>query len=300
MCIKPAALASVWYSVHAVSERDKAVIIRIIPAGTNRPITYQSEFTILRLLRQRGCSVPRPLLNYAESPDHLTDISEPWAVTEAINGQALGKKVMPPQIASEMGRQIAILHSLPTRGYGRLAEQKDQLQGLQSDHLTGICARWCWADIWPFDGSNLGHHPIAQTDLHLVDQLEHLAPRFLEIINDDQIILNHSDLHGAHIFLQDGELAGLIDFGVSFMSIPAWEFAVLAYYHGWPVVQQILIGYNPSREVQELHYKKAQDLAVVVGLYKLAKVYAGPASNEKVVGIRNFIAQTLNALNPTT
>ncbi len=133
----------------AASNEHISVIIRMIQKGTNRPTTYQSEFTILRLLRARGCHVPKPILNYAECPESvrtanlggLSDIDEPWSVTEALNGQPIKKNRLTAQVARELGHFLSILHSLPTTGYGRLAEQKQHLQGLQNSYVSGVCAR---------------------------------------------------------------------------------------------------------------------------------------------------------------
>ncbi len=279
---------------------DKTIIVRMIPLGTNRPVTYQSEFTILRLLRDEGCPVPKPILNSAEHPDQLKDIVEPWAVTEVIKGQAIKKSCITPEVARELGRFTSTLHDLPTKGYGRLAEQKMRLQGLQNDHQAGVCARWCWADIWPFDNSNVEQHPISTVAPQTVKILSDLEPSIHEILTQDQPVLNHSDLHGEHIFVQDGALAGIIDFGVAFISVPAWEFAVMAFYHGWPATQEMLIGYSPAKEVQAHQLKQAQKLAIVVALYKLSKAKAAQAPLEKVARIRKFITDSLGMLQKST
>ena len=63
----------------AASNEHISVIIRMIERGTNRPTTYQSEFTILRLLRARGCHVPKPILNYAECPESVR-FASPWGI----------------------------------------------------------------------------------------------------------------------------------------------------------------------------------------------------------------------------
>lgn len=282
------ATSAAWH----VTNGTDAVIVRIIPTGTNRPVTYQSEFTILRLLKNKGCLVPIPIMNNAECSDQLNDIKEDWAVTEVINGQAVKNGRLPP-IAKDLGRQIAILHTLPFKGYGRLKEQREQIQGLQNDQQSGICARWCWANIWPFDASSLAEHPVSVTDPHLVKQLLQLKPHVLELLANNEMVVTHSDLHGEHIFVQDGKLTGLIDFGVSFIGMPAWEFAVLAYHHGWVFTQEVLRGYSPSREAQENLLKQAQMLVIVVGLYKLAKSVTKNASQEKVMNIRKFINEQL-------
>ena len=273
-----------------------SVIIRMIERGTNRPTTYQSEFTILRLLRARGCHVPKPILNYAECPESLSYIDEPWSVTETLNGQPIKKNRLTTQVARELGHFLSILHSLPTTGYGRLAEQKQHVQGLQNTYLSGVRARWCWADFWPFDGSDLQQHYISHTDPHLGDPLLALKTEIIETAANQQPVLIHSDLHGEHIFTQAGKLTGIIDFGASCIAIPAWDFAVLAYNQGWSITQEVLIGYHPSPTKRKFYLSQAQKLALAISLYKLAKAVQANASQKKIIRIRTFIAQLLNSL----
>ncbi|MEM8861187.1 MAG: phosphotransferase [Chloroflexota bacterium] len=286
------ATSAAWY----VENERRAVIVRMVPLNTNRPVTYQSEFTILRQLKAKGCLVPKPLLNNAECPNQLTDIPEPWAVTEVINGQAIKKGQLSNQTARELGSLLATVHALPVRNYGRLTEQQTGLKGLQSDHLSGIRARWCWAPIWPFDDCRLETHPMADAEIDFIARLDALKPKLLEAITQDQAVLTHSDLHGEHIFEQDGRLTGVIDFGASFISIPAWDFAVMAYYHGWASVEESLFGYTSSAQAQDHQLKQAQKLALAVGLYKLAKGAESQKPSAKLIRIVNFVKQSLETL----
>ena len=90
--IKPlgrGATSAAWLA----SDRSNAVVIRIIPSGTNRPSTYQSEFTLLRMLRETTDFVPEPILNSFESRDPLPNVPEDWTVTKVIKGKAIKKIV---------------------------------------------------------------------------------------------------------------------------------------------------------------------------------------------------------------
>ena len=295
LCITPlgrGATSAAW----AATNGHSSVIIRMILLGTDRPTTYQSEFSILRLLRARGCYVPNPILNYAECPEQLPDIVEPWSVTEALKGRAIKKNRLTAQVAREVGHFLSILHSLPTTDYGRLAEQKRHLQGLQNSYVSGVCARWCWAEFWPFDGSRLQEHCISKTDPDLVQKLLSLETKILETGADQARVLIHSDLHGEHIFTQAGKLTGIIDFGASCIAIPAWDFAVLAYYQGWSITQEVLMAYHPSVAMQKFYLEQAQTLALAISLYKLAKAVQTNASPHKIARRRHFIARLLNSL----
>ena len=287
------ATSAAWYVTDGTDE----VIVRLIPPGTNRPTTYQSEFTILRLLEDRGCPVPQPILNSAECVGQLQDIPEPWAVTRVIKGQAIKKGRLPIQTARDLGELLAIVHTLPTEQYGRLGEQKDLLCGLQADPLSGIQARWCWAEIWPFDHLSLAEHCVAQLAPHLISELELVAPSILKMIEDESVVLTHSDLHGEHIFTQNERLTGIIDFGVAFIGTPAWDFAVVAFYHGWDVLREVLIGYSSLKEKREYHLAQTFKITLVVSLYKLSKAFESNAPQHKIQRIVEFTGKTLSLLS---
>ncbi|MEM7113699.1 MAG: aminoglycoside phosphotransferase family protein [Chloroflexota bacterium] len=277
-----------------------AVIIRMIPLGTPRPVTYQSEFTVLRLLREKGCPVPNPVMNSLECRDKLTNIPEPWSVTEVVKGQAVKGNRLSKVTAREVGEVLASLHSLPVIQYGRLAEQPKGVVGLQGDHVSGIRARWCWANIWPFDNSHLAEHPLADFDINIAARLKDLKPAIIQAATQDPVALIHSDLHGEHIFEQDGKLTGIIDFGTSFIGTPAWDFAVMAYYHGWDTLEIVLTGYTCSSRVQYYQFKQAQRLAAAVSLYKLAKGIEAQKSRKKLTQIGSFLEQTVHELDKIT
>ncbi|MEM9776980.1 MAG: aminoglycoside phosphotransferase family protein [Chloroflexota bacterium] len=273
-----------------------AVVVRIIPAGTPRPITYQSEFTVLRLLEAKDCPVPSPILNSAARPNQLTHIQEPWAVTKAIEGQAIKKSQLSKTTAKNLGELLAALHSLPVTQFGRLAEQTGGVVGLQNDAISGVCARWCWAPIWPFDDCHLEQHTLSNLDAHIAAQLKDLKPTIFKAATEDRAVLVHSDLHGEHIFEKDEKLTGVIDFGASFIGAPAWDFAVIAYYHGWAALEALLTGYTSSGKVQSYQLKQAQKLGVAVSLYKLAKGLKGRPTPKKLNKITDFLNQTMQAI----
>lgn len=117
-----------------------------------------------------------------------------------------------------------------------------------------------------------------------------------EIAKDTKAVLTHSDLYGEHIFIDGDTLSGVIDFGAAFIATPGWEFAVLAYYHGWESVRLILEGYTSGQERRNVLMRQAKYLAVVVGLYKLEKAVRKAAQAEKQQRILDVVTATLNQL----
>ncbi|MFC1532507.1 hypothetical protein ACFL7M_03950 [Thermodesulfobacteriota bacterium] len=73
------ATSSAW----RVSTTSDNLIIRFLPSDTNRPNTYQSEFNILRLLKDKNCPVPEPILSSVELSK--TDaFYHGWKMTEIV------------------------------------------------------------------------------------------------------------------------------------------------------------------------------------------------------------------------
>jgi aminoglycoside phosphotransferase (APT) family kinase protein len=127
----------------------------------------------------------------------------------------------------------------------------------------------------------------------MVAKIARLAPVILNLSNDHQSVVLHSDLHGEHIFEFQGQLSGVIDFGAAFTGLPAWEFAVLAYYHGWPATETVLATYTQQIAALEIQTDQVRLLAIVVALYKLSKLAHPTVADAKVQRIGNFIGETL-------
>lgn len=282
-----------------ISDGDQSFIVRTMRDGSNRPVTYQSEFAILRHLALDGCPVPRPILNSCEVAG-LASQPFSWSITGMVAGKSVGSGPLSYKVASQLGHFLATLHRLPVSGYGRLCESTTLLCGQQQNQLDGICARWCWAPIWPYDQSVLSHHRVVDWAPQLIEPLLLLQTRLLALMDTEQVVVNHADLHGEHIFQQDNNLTGIIDFGAAFIGIAAWDFAVLAYYHGWHICRVALEGYLQGMAQQALKFdmfwRQVQEVAVVVALYKLAKISNPVVSSDKVARAITFIENALKGL----
>lgn len=278
-------------AAYRMDEGKNSVIVRIMPVNADRPVTYQSEFTILRRLQASGAPVPKPILTSVEVKTALP-ISEPWAVTGIVPGRAIQKMPLSASVASELGSFLRVLHALPVAHFGRLCEESDRLYGQQTDPIAGLCARWCWAPLWPLDGQALSTHPIAGYASELLPKLFSIQTRLLEVASIDRVVLAHTDLHGEHIFVSDDRITGIIDFGAAAICPPAWDFAVIAFYHGWHACQAVLAGYTDQGERQRL-FPQIQKVTIMLALYKVAKAISANADHTKVDRIVQFLKNML-------
>lgn len=280
----------------SVSCGSDQLIFRASQYITNRPITYRSEFMILQRLYEQGLPVPEPLYSSFDQTSDFDESISAWTITRSVVGNPTLKNKLTSKVARQLGEFLWIVHQLPCSNFGRLDEQSSSLKGQQILHIDGIRARWCWAQLWPFDNSMLSDHPIAIMAPNLLNSLKDVEIELWRITKEDEVVLNHSDLYGDHIFTSDEILSGVIDFGAAFISTRGWDFAVLAHYHGWEVVEMILKSYSQNEKQYNHLLQEARYLALVVGLYKLEKAVTVSSEANKQQRIIQFVAKTLSLL----
>lgn len=260
----PAGRSSSAWVAQAGEER---WVVRIPVHDSGRRITYRAEAAIGRYLASLGhpvadwtiidhngtlCSVARQLLGVAVSYD------QDWS--------------------DDFGRQLAgvlaDLHEMPAEGFGPLVDDEQQMVcGISEDRVHGVTDRWFHARVWPFDGSSLDDHPIAEQEPDIAHAATTLA-RDIAAADTGRTGVVHSDLHREHLLVgNDGSLAAVLDFGDAFIGSIAWDFALLNWYCG-----------NGNASIVARHHPAGSDaveqgvaLSIAVGLYKMAKNPNDPA-----------------------
>lgn len=280
----------------AVSCGSDQYVLRAVHQTTNRPITYRSEFLILQTLREQGCPVPDPLYTSFDQSLLFDKQVSAWAISRRVPGDAIFKRPLTPAVAAQLGAVLSTLHGLPHTNFGRMDENSTTLKGQQATQIEGIRARWCWAQMWPFDNTSLSAHPIITLTPGLEEKLKAIETKLWDITSESDTALTHSDLYGEHIFTDEEQLTGVIDFGAAFIATASWDFAVLAYYHGWEALETILQGYTQSRVERQHLLNQSHYLAVAIGLYKLEKAVRRGVVVTKQQQITRFIAETLSLL----
>lgn len=84
------------------SEADRFVL-RTVSPKTNRPVTYQSEFVILRAFQNLGLTVPEPITNSFENRSFVHKDIAAWAITRSVSGLPVLKNEIMPTVASQIG-----------------------------------------------------------------------------------------------------------------------------------------------------------------------------------------------------
>ncbi len=275
----------------------KDLVVRTPRPDSKRPITYRSEHRILEALYAQDQPVPQPISVGVNQALHALANASTWSITGPAAGTPLGSDRLTREAALCLGRLLQALHALPCSGYGRLTETSSELHGQQRTPIEGMLARWNRAKLWPFDQSNLSRHAIARLAPDLLDDLLQAQPSLWTIASESHTVINHSDLHGQHIFVNGGQLSGVIDFGAVFIGGPGWDFAVLAFYHGWQTASMVLESYEPDLIQRRELLRRARYLALVVALYKLEKAINHQPTTQQLKQITGFTTDTLLLLD---
>ena len=136
----------------------------------------------------------------------------------------------------ELGQALAVLHALPHQGYGLLQNRDDRVVGRCAGAEQGFQSRLEHA--WPFDGRPLSAKALVWLAPELTDPLTRLEEELRALAKLPTAVC-HTDLHRAQCIWRGGRLAALLDFGDASIGPAAWDWASLAYFHGWAVAGQV-------------------------------------------------------------
>lgn len=186
-----------------------------------------------------------------------------------------------PAAARDLGRLLAALHALPVEGFGMLEDRRDVLRGSAGDFVEGVLSRY--AEAWPYSGRPLVSHPVTRVAPHLVGRLGEVRDQ-LERYAEAPVVPLHGDLHGGHVFVEDGRLSGVIDFGSAWAGPAAFDLAGVALFLGWAVLDAALEGYEANGVMRDVRRAEAEQLAVVLVLHRIRR-----AAEERQVGLPQWV-----------
>lgn len=136
---------------------------------------------------------------------------------------------------TELGRTLRALHTLPHQGYGLLQDRSDVLLGQCSSPAVGLLSRL--HHLWPFNDQPLPA-PLMWAAPDLIAPLTELRGDLLNLASRPTAVC-HTDLHRDQLLWWNGRLAALLDFGDATIGPPAWDWASLAFFHGWEIAAQV-------------------------------------------------------------
>lgn len=242
--------------------------VRVLAAHPGKPADFDADVALRRELAARGARVAAPLVDRGERPELSVAAHDPaWAVDRWIDGER-ADAATPDAVWRDLGALLALLHALPVAGHGRLRVAGGRLEGRLEDPDAAVASRF--DQPWPFDGSVLSAHPLAEAAPGLTPRLRRLEAAIRSAAAASPGIV-HGDLNGANVRHAGGRLTGLLDVVDAAVLAPAWDFALLRHFQGEAAVGRVLAGYTADRAAAATLAADARLLALVVALHHLSR-----------------------------
>lgn len=202
-----AAGSGVSTDVYRIFRGDEIFYLRILPeAGAS----FEPETRVHRILAELGVRVPDVV--YYEDSNELLQRSV--MITTAIPGQSIADAGTGPetrQILYNAGRDLARVNSVPVAGFGWIKRDFR----VAEDHLMAERATFRDFIFDPYDSLNeylgfLEFYLFREREIAAIRRcVARLEPEF----DATSSRLAHGDFDTTHIYQQDGQYTGIIDFG---------------------------------------------------------------------------------------
>jgi len=283
-----------WYA----QSGKRKLIIRAMPHNSTKPVTYAQELAVLHHLHKYHCPVPEPIATNHQTPaNDLPEIGFMWAITTPVNGNPIHNAYLNTKNAHQLGEFFANLHRIPAQGWGWLHVEKGIFSAQQPDAIRGTLERWSDYPMFPLDSratlesTVIGSHfpmyiPLLNT---FIDEMHAAAA-------EGQPTICHIDTHRGHLYLADGQLSGIIDFGDVCILPPAWDFAVAARHYGWRAADDMLESYTDNHNRRQDMRQQAYYLGLITAIYKLQRQFVERSPVISRARTLQFLKHTLNRL----
>lgn len=228
---------------------------------------YDLENKVIEILAKEGIPVPKVIATNADVPGKSFNFS----LMEKIEGRCLEDipKDQWPDVLNEVGLALNRIHHISTKQYGSINYSKLKQNGV----LVGEYASWLdylKEYVLPdakafktkvesekangFKGSKLNEEQI-EAILEIVGKLDQVEMRLAEGISDFSFEpkLLYRDLHSQHIFVKDGKLAGLIDFGAVASGDPLFDISYFSVMPSGDFYSSLVEGWNGEFNDKRFH-----------------------------------------------
>ena len=205
--------------VFCVKTRTETFYIRFLPEDAS----FAAEVLAHNILLEKGVVVPRVIA--WEHRNEAAGLSV--MITEEIPGVSVENEWPPEktrEILNQAGRQIALVNEVPVDGFGWIDRDSYHiLKGVQSSFNDffneGLADGLDILDQFDFSNSEI---------TRIIDLIE-VARRILDTEN---AVLVHGDFDSSHIFHNDGNYTGIIDFGEIRGCNRIWDLATCLLFDG--------------------------------------------------------------------
>jgi aminoglycoside phosphotransferase (APT) family kinase protein len=191
--------------VYRVVTAHETFYLRVLPeVGAS----FAPEVEVHRRLRSLGAKVPEVV--YFEACNELLQRS--IVITTEIKGRPISQSQElaygdMQRVVTAAGRDLALVNSLGVDGFGWVMRGEGE-----ADHLKGekVSYRDFVLESWGGDVEYLREHELTLTE---ANEIEQLVVRYDAWLDAGKGTLAHGDFDCTHIYQEDGQYTGIIDFG---------------------------------------------------------------------------------------
>jgi aminoglycoside phosphotransferase (APT) family kinase protein len=251
------------------------------------------EVHVHNLLRASGVRVPEVV--YFE-PFH-DQLQRSVMVTTAIPGRALADCAAGVDISvvlTAAGRDLAAINAVELKGFGFVRRDRPDSTELEGEFPT----------LRAFALAELEEYLTAVSSVLIGDEIQ--AVRAVLARHDDWLDIEsarlaHGDLDATHIYHQDGQYTGIIDFGEIRGADPFYDLGHAALHEGEtmpdPMLPHLLAGYNEVSPLPADHASRIAFWSLLIGIRALAR-----SANRPQAAYRHYLVaavrRALAALAP--
>lgn len=171
------------------------------------------------------------------------------------------------QILHEAGKELAQLHTMAVEGFGPL-ETKE----LDPEHLVGKDTSYQEFMCPDFDKMLHDIQMLSILDVKTEVFIQNIWNKYQELLKDPslEMVLSHGDFDISHIYTDNGQYTGMIDFGDVCAASPTYDLAHFRLFDQ-ENFEDLLSGYLPQSDLPSDYQERIEFEALLIALKKLHK-----------------------------
>ncbi|HEY7349581.1 MAG TPA: aminoglycoside phosphotransferase family protein [Ktedonobacterales bacterium] len=190
--------------VYRIRRADEVCYLRVLPEAD---ASFAPEVYAHQRLRERGVNVPEVL--YFEHCNQA--LGRSVMVTTEIKGASLARcndAQAQRHILRAAGRDLAVINSLPVRGFGWIKRSRSKVTRLEAEHST---SRAFLTEYLERDLAALAEAHVLKQDT--LATIQRILKDYDTWLASQHSWLAHGDFDVTHMYQEAGHYTGIIDFG---------------------------------------------------------------------------------------
>lgn len=234
--------------VYSVRHDGKTYYLRVMPEN----VSFAAEAKAHEIMLKYGVNVPKPI--YFEHLNSL--LGKSLMLTSEIPGQCIcGDTKNLSNILFFAGRQLALINSINVDGFSWIDRSNfNELSGEKCTFKEYYYDK-LYTDINSLQGYGFD-----------TDAIKKLVDKAYPVLDVNYAFLVHGDFDSSHIFFDDKQFSGIIDFGEIRGSHYLYDLGHFKLHEDIESFQYLCRGYNDVHILVEDDYIKIDYLALFVGL----------------------------------